>query len=615
MNESSNYAIELLAPARDLSSGQRAIDCGADAVYIGAGRFGARENAANPMPDIAKLCEYAHRFWARVYVTVNTLLYDHELPTAVQLIHELYNLGADAVIIQDVGLLECDLPPIRLIASTQMHNHTLERIRFLESVGLSRVILARELSLEQIKRIRQSTSIELECFIHGAICVSYSGQCYLSYGLGGRSGNRGQCAQPCRKMYTLQDANGKTIAQKKHWLSLKDLQAFADLPALLDAGVTSFKIEGRLKDTAYIMNVVSFYRRQLDDLIRTKGLHRSSSGRSIIDFQPDLNRTFNRGYTDYFLNNRQKMAAPDTPQFVGEPLGKIVKVEKDHIVLNSNSQLHNGDGVCFFNADGRLQGVNINRVDNQRIYPNRMADLQVNLFLYRNHDHEFIRSLEKSRAHRKISISFTWQTVEDGFRVKATDEDQISTTLYHHCEKQPALNPEQANAQITHQLCKLGDTEFNCDQITCNSETAFFLPLAALNGIRRRAIEQLRRERLAKMPRVTSRITANSVPYPQDRFGFHGNVLNEKARQFYRRHGVADIQPAAESGVNLLGETVMTCKYCLRYELDLCGNHLQKKGFAEPLYLIDEERNRLRLLFDCQECVMQVILDQKGKDK
>lgn len=614
MNDFPEYPIELLAPARDLSSGQRAIDCGADAVYIGAGRFGARENAANSLQDIAQLCDYSHRFWARVYVTINTLLHDHELAAAVQLIQELYDLGADAIIIQDVGLLECDLPPIRLIASTQMHNQTAERVRFLQSVGLSRVILARELSFQQIKEIRQNTQVELECFIHGAICVGYSGQCYLSYSLGGRSGNRGQCAQPCRKLYTLQDADGKTIATNQHLLSLKDLNASEHLEVLLDAGVTSFKIEGRLKDTPYIMNAVSFYRQQLDRLIKIKQLRRSSSGASNIDFQPNLDKTFNRGYTDYFLKTRHKMAALDTPQFVGEPVGKITNVARDHILLDQKTCLHNGDGVSFFNEDGRLLGVSINQVLGPRIYPNRMLGLAAGVLLYRNHDHEFIRSLEKSRAQRRIKIAMIWQSVADGFQITARDEDGISVTVHHAGARQPAMNPEQALAQINRQLCKLGDSEFACDLVVCEKDDIFFLPLSVLNAIRRTLVERLLQERIEKMPRHRTRLTPYSSPYPLSQLGFRANVLNDKARQFYRRHGVEQMQPAAESGVDLLGETVMTCKYCLRYELDLCGHRLQKRGFTEPLYLVDAEQNRLQLLFDCSECVMHVILDQKGKE-
>jgi len=611
MSQRQNYPIELLAPARDLSSGERAIDCGADAVYIGSERFSAREQAGNTLADIARLCDYAHKFWVRVYVAVNTLLYDHELAQAVDLIRDLYDMGADAIIIQDVGLLECALAPIPLIASTQMHNHTMERVRFLEQVGLSRVILARELSLEQIKAIRQETTIELECFVHGALCVGYSGQCYLSYALGGRSGNRGQCAQPCRKVYTLQDAHGKVIADHKHLLSLKDLNATSHLQALIDAGVTSFKIEGRLKDTAYVMNVVSYYRQQLDAIIAQQNLKRASSGISLPDFKPDINKTFNRGFTDYFLHQRDTVAALATPKFVGEALGKIDHLGNNYFTLKTSHRLIPGDGICFFDSGRRLQGTQIIQVQGEKNYPDKMQGLAIGLELYRNHDHAFLRSVEKSRTQRKIRLRMGWSETADGFRLQAWDEEDNTVSIDMPIDKVIADKAEQAQQQIRTSLTKLGTTDFICEQLTLNTDRHHFLPLSRLNALRRQLIERLVSERERCRIRHTARRAANEVPFPHTSLDYRGNVLNEKARAFYQRHGVVYLSAGAESGLDLTGEIVMTSKYCLRFELGLCGALLSQKGYHEPLVLIDEEQNRLQLRFDCHECTMNLILESR----
>src|SRR5512133_3326526 len=356
--------VELLAPAKDLETGMAAINSGADAVYIGGAKFGARDAAGNSLDDIRALVNYAHKYWARIYVTVNTLLYDAEIEPVQQLINELYEAGADALIIQDVGLLELDLPPLPLFASTQMHNHTPERVAFLEKVGIQRAILARELSIEQIRAIRAKTTLELETFIHGALCVSYSGQCYMSYALGGRSGNRGQCAQPCSRPYQLLDKNGAVIQDGRYLLSLKDFNAAKALPDLLDAGVRSFKIEGRLKDVAYVRNTVGYYRQQLDRLLEGKADFRpASSGKVLFDFQPNPLKTFNRGYTSYFLYGRKEpVGSPDTPKALGEPLGRVARLERGSFVLDSRAEIHRADGLCFFNSQRELVGTIVNEV-------------------------------------------------------------------------------------------------------------------------------------------------------------------------------------------------------------------------------------------------------------
>ena len=382
-----------------------AINCGADAVYLGAVRFGARENAGNSLADIDALTRHAHKYWAKVYVTVNTLLRDDELPQALQLIERLYQTGIDGLIIQDVGLLECDLPPLPLIASTQMHNHSAERVAFLEGVGFQRAILARELSLEEIAEIRRRTSrIELECFIHGSLCVCYSGQCYLSYALGGRSGNRGQCAQPCRLPYSLLDAGGNVLARNRHLLSLRDLNQTDHLRALIASGVSSFKIEGRLKDKAYIMNVVAHYRAHLDALLAGMGLRKSSSGAAVIDFTPDVRKTFNRGYTSYYLHGRsEEVASPDTPKMVGEPIGTVIAVTPRAFTLDVEAPLHNGDGLCFFDTAGELCGTLVNAVQGRLVTPQNMDGIVKGMRIFRNHDHDFLTKLAKARAERQLS--------------------------------------------------------------------------------------------------------------------------------------------------------------------------------------------------------------------
>ncbi|MEJ2208280.1 MAG: U32 family peptidase, partial [Anaerolineae bacterium] len=399
-------SIELLAPAQNLDVGLAAIDSGADAVYIGAPQFGARARAGNSLDDIAALVRYAHTYWARVYVTVNTLLYDDELPQAVALLHRLYDIGVDAAIIQDVGLLEGDLPPLPLIASTQMHNHTPERIAFLEAIGFRRAILARELSLAQIRAIRARTSLELEAFVHGALCVSYSGQCYMSYAVGGRSGNRGECAQPCRRHYRLVDAEGRTVVEDRHLLSLRDLNLGARLGELLDAGVTSFKIEGRLKDRAYVVNVVSWYRQQLDRLLAERGLVRSSSGHSHVDFEPDVTKTFNRGYTTYFVHGRRESPGGiDSPKMVGERVGTVHAVEGDQVTLSTDLALHSGDGLTWFDPGRELTGTLVNAVERRgnrvQVTLEDTRGLRPGVDIYRNRDQAFLRRVEQSRPVRQ----------------------------------------------------------------------------------------------------------------------------------------------------------------------------------------------------------------------
>ena len=607
--------IELLAPARDLDNGRAAIDSGADAVYIGAARFGARTKAGNSLDDIAALVEHAHTFWARVYVTVNTLLHDAELPHAVRLIHQLYDRGVDAVIVQDVGLLECDLPPIALIASTQMHNHTPERVAFLEQIGFRRVILARELSLAQIQAIRARTTIELESFVHGALCVSYSGQCYMSQAIGGRSGNRGECAQPCRRRYTLVDGEGRPVVKDRYLLSLRDLNLTEYLGELLEAGVTSFKIEGRLKDRAYVTNVVSWYRREVDRALAARGAGRSSSGHSRIDFEPDLSKTFNRGFTSYFIAGRtEKPGAVDSPKMVGEPVGTVTAVQGRSFVLDSAIPLHSGDGLCWFDARVELCGTVVNAVHpiegrpgEVRVTPEDMGGIGRGLKIYRNRDHRFLRQMERSRPERKIAIHLRLDITPEGFALQAEDEDGNMAAGRLAAERVPAQKVGRAEATTRRQLAKTGNTPFACTSVELAWDRAYFLPVAALNTLRRETLDQLIQVRANNRPLMQGRILRNRVPYPESTLTYRGNALNRQAVRFYQRHGVKEIEPAAESGLDMRDRVVMRTRACIKHQLGLCDGVDRAGGLPEPLTLVDEHGHHYRLRFNCADCEMEVV--------
>jgi collagenase-like PrtC family protease len=651
-------ATELLAPARDLECGMAAIDAGADAVYIGAARFGARARAGNEVAEIAALARYAHRYWARVYVTVNTLLYDGEFPAALRLIEQLYEAEVDALIVQDLGLLECDLPPLPLIASTQMHNHTPERVRFLEQAGFSRAILARELSLDQIRAIRQATGIELEAFVHGALCVSYSGQCYLSYAVGGRSGNRGECAQPCRRRYDLVDRRGRALVRGRHLLSLRDLNLAAHLDALLDAGVTSFKIEGRLKDRAYVVNVVQAYRRALDDVLPARGLARSSSGRSAASFTPDLGKTFNRGYTTYFLYGRgEPPGAIDTPKMRGQAVGRAVRVEGSAVILDGSASLHSGDGLTFFDDRGTLRGTTVHGVQGHTLTLNDAAGIAAGTRLYRNHDHDFVKTLQEAALERTIAVRLRLDETAQGFALTARDEDGCRARSELAWPKVAARDPGQAQASIERGLRKSGGTEFRITAVEIAADGSgedavgggagsnpavggapYFLPFSAINRLRREALERLAgaraERRRAQAWHLRRPEVDESAPFSETRLTYHGNVLNARAEAFYRRHGVVEIEPAAESGLDMRAREdtrareVMRARYCIKHQLGWCPHNKGPAGESpgdgspedgspedggqtpdldEPLYLVDEEGHRYELRFDCRACEMSVL--------
>ena len=607
-----NKTLELLAPAKDLATGIDAVNCGADAVYIGAEHFGARAAAGNTLADIEKLAAYAHRYRAKVYAAVNTILSDEELPRAQKLIAGLWEAGADAAIIQDMGLLEAALPPIPLIASTQMDNTTPEKVLFLEKAGFKRVILARELTLDEIKAIRAKTTVELEFFVHGALCVSYSGQCYLSCALGGRSGNRGECAQPCRKLYTLKDSAGEAIAVNKHLLSLKDLNLSRRLGNLVDAGITSFKIEGRLKDRDYVRNITAFYRRELDKVLAKKGCSRPSLGRSIAAFEPNPAKTFNRGYTEFFLDgNPMDVASPDTPKFVGEPLGRVSDIKNGSFRLHNSERLHPGDGITFFDKDGTLSGSLVNGVKDGRVRADNLRGMDNGTEVYRNLDKEFLRAVERDGAQRKFALRLEFSDYEGGLELKAVDERGASASVKLRGVKTPAEKPEAALETIKKQLSKLGETEFYLEALELKLTKPYFVPVSALNDLRREVLAALEKAAAGSPAREEIKITPSEHPYPEKILDHTGNVLNAKAARFYKRHGVTEIGPAAEAGADLTGKPLMVMKYCVRRRLGLC-----KKGKeVEPLHLEDTEGHRFRLEFDCARCVMKLYFDSASPEE
>ncbi|MGD1045951.1 MAG: U32 family peptidase [Bacteroidota bacterium] len=600
--------IELLAPAKNLEVGKAAINHGADAVYIGAPKFGARAAAGNSLNDIAKLVSYAHRYWAKVYVTLNTILYDDELDEALSLVRSMYEAGADALIIQDMGLLELDLPPLPLFASTQTHNYSVEKIKFLEKVGFQRIILARELSLNQVREIRLNTRIDLEFFVHGALCVSFSGQCYLSQATQGRSANRGECAQPCRLLYTLKDNSGRVIEQNKYLLSLKDLNLSKYLRDLIDAGVSSFKIEGRLKDINYVKNVTAFYRQRIDEILENdRSLVRASSGKTIVSFQPNPSKTFNRGFTEHFIRRRSKdILSLYTPKSTGAYLGKVKQIGRNYFIQETQETFHNGDGICFFNARNELLGTNINKIEGKKIFLSEIDGLEIGTLIYRNYDYSFAKELQADATKRLIAVKMQFVESNDGFAISIEDENGITIKAMQVCEKNLAKNKNQAEENVRHHLTKLGDTIFVCKEINVVWNQPYFLPVGICNAMRREGIRQLEVERSRLYAKKTSFIQSNNEPYPENQLDYTSNVANKKAEAFYRRHGVEHIEKAFELQNAANGKTVMTMKHCLRFQYGLCtGKNI---SHAKPLFLQDA-KNKYRLEFDCEACQMKIVLE------
>ncbi|MBU0485323.1 MAG: U32 family peptidase [Proteobacteria bacterium] len=606
--------LELLAPAGNAEIGRAAIDHGADAVYIGAPQFSARAQAGQTIAEIAKLIEYAHFFHTRVYVALNTILTDDEIPPALEIIHSLDACGADGLIIQDMGLLELNLPPIPLIASTQMHNVSPEKVKFLEEVGFQKVVLARELSIKEIAAIRARTSVELEAFVHGALCVSYSGQCYMSHFTCGRSANRGTCSQPCRHSYNLKDGDGKIIISDKHLMSLKDMNRLDAMAELIAAGVTSFKIEGRYKEIDYVKNITAAYRLALDRFIADHPTyHRAGSGTCAFTFRPDPKKTFNRGYTSYYLkSNREQPASWHTPKSMGELIGKIEVIGRDFFQID-NHDLQNGDGLCFLTKQETLIGCRVDQVEQGRIYPNNMQDLATGTTIFRNFDSAFSRALKQSTNCRTIAVEMEFSQDQEGIRLKITDEDGVTVTHGQEAIFETARDPSRARASIETQLARTGETPYRVTQITIHPEEPGFLPLSILNNLRRQALAMLTRERINQYRRRSGGITPNSVPYPEPELDYRANVANSLAEKFYARHGARIKEKAwelsAEPAAQLFGRTVMTTRYCLLNQMDAClksSPDKGKKSFKPPLRIFDRGHT-YRLEFNCRACQMQVI--------
>lgn len=614
--------IELLAPAKNLECGIEAVNHGADAVYIGAPKFGARAAAVNSLEDIAALVAYAHLYNVRIYVTVNTILKEEELAETEKMIWELYRIGVDALIVQDMGITRLNLPPIPLHGSTQMDNRTPEKVRFLADAGFRQVVLARELSLQEIRRIHEACpETPLEVFVHGALCVSYSGQCYVSQACFGRSANRGECAQFCRLPFSLVDADGKTIVRDKHLLSLKDLNQSEVLEDLLDAGASSLKIEGRLKDVSYVKNVTAAYRSKLDAIFaRRKEYVRASSGTCRFDFTPQLDKSFSRGFTHYFLQGRDReISSFDTPKSLGEEMGTMKEQRGNYLTVAGVKPFHNGDGVCFLDEQGRLQGFRINRVDGNKLYPaGDVPRIKPRTRLFRNFDQEFERILARKSAERKIGVGWELADTSSGFALTVADEDGNRITLSFPYPKELARTPQPENLRT--QLGKLGNTPFEvmplggtdspsattAPAIAINLSQNWFIPASVIADWRCQAIDKLTAARRITYRRELHVWKPTRHRFPATSLTYLGNVMNTAARSFYQAHGVASVEPAYEK--QAVPEAVlMFCKHCLRYSMGWCPTH--QKGhspYREPYYLVGTDGKRFRLTFDCKNCQMKV---------
>lgn len=575
--------VELLAPAKDKKTAIAAINSGCDALYIGASDFGARKKAPNSLEDIKEIVDYAHKFYVRVHVTINTILTDDELIKAKDLIEKLYALGVDAIIVQDMGILKLaadkKLPPIELHASTQCDNRTVEKIKFFDDIGISRIILARELSINQIKEICKNTKAEIETFIHGALCVSYSGQCYMSYYIGGRSANRGECAQACRKKYSLVDENGKTLAKDKYLLSLKDFNASKHLENLIKAGVKSFKIEGRLKDENYVKNVVAFYRNKIDKLAL-----KTSSGKVFLDFVPDLKKSFNRGFTDYFLAGRTNCYNFETPKSMGEYIGKVIKVFDRYFEIDNKSiKLNPQDGLYFNNM-----GCLINKVAGNKIFPNKMDGIKKGIQIYRNFDADFEKRLTTSKTRRKVGVDFEIKNK----KLYAVDEDKNSVYVDIPSGDIPQ-NPQKTKENYIVQLNKTGESDFYVQEVRVNGELPF-LPISRINELRREILLKLMEERIKNYPKKYQK-PIKFLNYPKENLDYRANVHNKTSKEFYKSCGCIISETSAESGSK--PTELMRTKHCLKYAFNMCKS-------LKNLYLVDEKGEKFPLEFDCKNCEM-----------
>lgn len=611
--------IELLAPAKNLECGIEAVNHGADAVYIGAPRFGARAAAINSLEDIAALVKYAHLYNVRIYVTVNTILKEEELVETERMINELYRVGVDALIVQDMGITRLNLPPIPLHASTQMDNRTPEKVRFLSDAGFRQIVLARELSLQEIRTIHEACpETQLEVFVHGALCVSYSGQCYVSQACFGRSANRGECAQFCRLPFNLIDADGKTIVRDKHLLSLKDLNQSEVLEDLLDAGATSLKIEGRLKDVSYVKNVTAAYRQKLDAIFACRKEYvRASSGACHFDFKPQLDKSFSRGFTNYFLQGRrQDIASFDTPKSLGEEMGTLKEQRGNYLTVAGVKPFHNGDGVCFLDEQNGLQGFRINRVDGNKLYPaGEVPHIKPRTRLYRNFDQDFERILVRKSSERKLAVNWELSDTSWGFALTATDEDDNRVTLSFPYSKELARTPQAENLRT--QLSKLGNTPFEvvnnvsdeASGLVLKLSQNWFIPASVIADWRRRVIEKLIAVRRITYRRELTVWKPTRHAFPITSLTYLGNVMNTAAKSFYLSHGVLSVEPAYEKQP-VQNAVLMFCKHCLRYSMGWCPTHQKLRSpYREPYYLVATDGKRFRLDFDCKHCQMKVVTE------
>ena len=598
-------------PQKNLLQGMAAINAGADAVYIGAHLFGARSNATNSVGDIAELVQYAHLFKAKVFVVVNTILYDNEIDACQKLIHELYHIGVDALIVQDMAIMEMDLPPIVIHASTQANNRTPEHVKFLADAGMKRAVLARELNLDQIRAIHSATDIELEFFVSGALCVSFSGNCYMSVANGERSANRGSCAQNCRLPYNLIDGNGTTLLTESHLLSIKDLDLSNQLPQLIEAGITSFKIEGRLKDLVYVKNNVSHLRKRLDAFLEVnEHFEKASSGRTIYNFDSQMDKSFNRGYTDYFVNKRKsKIGSWETPKSQGEYIGKLLGTEVNGYRIENSELLNNGDGLYFVNEEGHADGDRVNIIINGLVIPNNFRVLPIGTEIYRNHDAAFTKLVEREDAViRKIGVNLQFTETTEGFLLTAIDEDGHTSQIELKTSKELTKTGESIEENIAKNLAKTGNTPFTVDELNINFSQAWFLPISKINEVRREVLEQLMDIRVNEYHREETQIVKTEHPYPEENLDFTYNVSNKMARQFYHRHGVKEIEKAFELQWDPGKSRVMTTKYCVKYELGKCPIYQRDtmgEKVKEPLVLKQGEIE-YKLKFNCKPCEMEI---------
>ena len=603
--------VELLAPAKNSLFGMEAINHGADAVYIGAPKFGARMAASNTLEEIETLTRYAHQFGAKVHVALNTILTDSELEEADRLIKNLYEIGTDALIIQDLGLLTLDLPPIELHASTQLDNRSIEKIHLLENLGFDRVVLARELSLKEIQTIKSQSSIDLEAFVHGALCVSYSGQCYVSQAYTGRSANKGACAQLCRLPYTLKDQTGTKIREDQFLLSLKDMDRSSHLKEMLDAGITSLKIEGRLKDLSYVKNITGYYRKKLDALFENNPEYRSSSyGKTTLFFDPQPEKTFHRDKTTYFLDERESvMTELNTPKSIGEMVGKVMDVKRDYLLFEGK-QLANGDGVIFINEKGLVDGFRINKVEENKIFPASNVEIGKGTILYRNYDQLFEKELDKKSAERKIRVHFLWKEVESGFELFVEDERGCSVSKVLNIEKTISRQSTESKEQITSILEKLGNTIYSAESVVVDMTQNYFIPSSLATGIRREVIELLD-QKWIEFSRQSSPKRLGKTNHPiflNEHLNYLSNVMNNSAKKIYFDLGVKQIDDAFEKNEPTENVILMQCKHCIKYSLGFCPKQPEFQHdikFKEPL-ILEHQKIKLRLDFDCKECVMLV---------